>query len=66
MCQKITCPCCGSRKIRKSTFASWQGFVGARIVNEWKCLTCGETCENPSKAGQTSHVLDVLVGLSVL
>jgi len=63
---KLSCPRCGSRKIKRISYASWDGPLGAKLVAEWKCLGCGETCQDPAQRGDASPFLDMTVGFAVL
>jgi ribosomal protein L37AE/L43A len=66
MISMLTCPRCNSRKIKRISYAAWEGPLDPKLVAEWKCQACGESSHDPAERSDTSPVLDITVGFAVL
>ena len=66
MSLRLTCPRCRSQKVQPVHGDVSEGVVGVRLIAEWRCAECGESCENLSRRIFTWPTLDRAVGFVML
>lgn len=66
MSWRLSCPRCGSRKVKTVHFATWQSLTLPTLVCECHCQSCGESCGHPDESLRRWPALDVTVGFAIL
>jgi hypothetical protein len=66
MSWRLSCPRCGSGKVKTVHYASWWSLTSPKLVCECRCQVCDESCGQPDERVFRWPALDVTVGFAII